>query len=101
MIFIYANCKNTDDARKIATELINQRLAAGVDIFPIYSILREEGNMKGVNAATLVIKTEEAKIQEVSDVIKDATPEIMSHITSFAPFRISPETKEWLRSCVT
>ena len=101
MVFIYANCKNTDEARKIATELINNHLAAGIDIFPIYSVIREEGNLKGINAATLIIKTEEVKIQEVSDVIHAAESEHIAHITTFTPFRISPETKEWLRSCVT
>ncbi len=100
MVFIYANCKNTEDARKIATEFINNRMAAGVDIFPIYSIFREEGEVRGRNAATLVIKTEESKIQEIGDMLHAAYPEAAPHIISFAPFRINPETKEWLRACV-
>ncbi|MDP3725400.1 MAG: divalent cation tolerance protein CutA [Nanoarchaeota archaeon] len=100
MIFIYANCKNTEDARKIATGLVNNRIAAGVDIFPIYSIFRDHDAVKGINAATLVIKTEESKIQEAGDAIRAISPEAAPHIISFAPFRINPEVKEWLRACV-
>ncbi|MEK7479096.1 MAG: divalent cation tolerance protein CutA [Patescibacteria group bacterium] len=100
MVFIYANCKSTDHARKIATELINNRLAAGVDVFPIYSVFREHDTVRGVNAATMVIKTEESKIQEVGDIIRTINPEGAPHIISFTPFRINPETKEWLHACV-
>jgi periplasmic divalent cation tolerance protein len=100
MILIYTTCKNTDEAREMATKLLSEKVAAGVDIFPIYSIHRDSGQVKGINAAAMIVKTEERKIQQVNDVLRQTNTEFEPRVVSFKPFRINQEFKEWVTTSV-
>jgi periplasmic divalent cation tolerance protein len=61
-----------DEARKIARHLIEQRLAACVNIIPrIESIYRWQGKVESSAEWLLLIKTTQEKFANVRDAIRD------------------------------
>lgn len=58
MRLIYVTCKSLEEARKIASDLIERRLAACGNILPsMQSVYRWEGSMQCDTEVVLIIKT--------------------------------------------
>jgi len=61
-----------DEARKIAQALVEQRLAACVNIVPqIESIYRWQGNVESATEWLLVIKTQAGSFERLRDAVKE------------------------------
>ncbi|MEJ2392509.1 MAG: divalent-cation tolerance protein CutA [Gammaproteobacteria bacterium] len=57
-LLVYITCDSTDNAREIATSLVNERLAACVNILPaIESIYRWQNKIESSNEVLLMVKT--------------------------------------------
>jgi periplasmic divalent cation tolerance protein len=71
-----------DDAKKIAKLVLERRLAACVQIFPIESFYTWKGEMANENEVLLLIKTRRALVDEAISEIKKVhpyeTPEILA-----------------------
>lgn len=71
MIFIYIICKNKDEAERIGSHLIEKRLAACVNIFPVIeSIYRWKGKIVKDKEAVLIVKTSKNNFQKVEMEVK-------------------------------
>ncbi len=57
MIFIYITCKNKKEAEKIGQYLVQKRLAACVNIFPINSFYWWQGKIIKDQETVLIVKT--------------------------------------------
>lgn len=55
--FLYVTAKDGPEARKIAQHLLEKRLAACANIFPIKSLYRREGKIREDKEAVLILKT--------------------------------------------
>lgn len=61
-----------EEARKIAHELVERRLAACVNIVPqIESVYRWEGKVESATEWLLIIKTQASAFERVRDVVKE------------------------------
>jgi uncharacterized protein involved in tolerance to divalent cations len=69
MIIIYTTCKNTEDAVRIGHQLLQQRLASGIHIWPAQSMRYRNGQLHNSLTAILLIKTIETKLQVIEDLI--------------------------------
>lgn len=68
---VYITAANVDEARKIAKELVANRLAACVNIFDrIQSFYWWEGEIQDDQEVALLAKTKESLVQEVIEKVK-------------------------------
>ena len=98
MVFLYITCKDTDEAKTIGRALITKKLAGCVNIAPIHSIYREDGNLRECGEASLLVKTTDQRVQEVENTVRDLHSYEVPCIASFTLFRLNREYKEWLVS---
>ena len=80
---VFMTAGNEDEAQRIATALVEKKLAACVNIIsPIRSIYRWEGKIEDEREVLLIAKTQKAcvdkLIQEVKKVHSYQVPEIIS-----------------------
>ena len=100
MVFLYITCKDVAEARTIGQALIKAKAAGCVNIVPIQSLYREEGDVKEVAEASLLVKTVDSKVQQVEDIVRGLHSYQVPCIASFALHRLNREYKEWLVSSV-
>ncbi|MEE8131564.1 MAG: divalent-cation tolerance protein CutA [Candidatus Paceibacterota bacterium] len=100
MIFIYTTCQNTDEAKKIGKMIIEKKLAGCVNIWPVNSIYFWKNELKEDQEAVLLIKTIEAKLQEIEDLISQNHSYSVPCIASIDIRRINRPYKEWLAQCI-
>ncbi|MBW2968242.1 divalent-cation tolerance protein CutA [Candidatus Woesearchaeota archaeon] len=77
MILIYITNPNEEEAKKIAHHLIETRLIACANIFPITSIYRWEGKVKDDSEFVLIAKTR----SELYDKVREEVESIHSYDT--------------------
>jgi len=68
--FIYITAPSLDEAEKIARRLLEKKIAACVNIFPIKSFFWWEGKIESANEFALIVKTTSEKFAEVRDEVK-------------------------------
>ncbi len=100
MIFLYVTCKDVDEAKKIGRALVEKKIAGCVNIAPIRSIYPENGEVREVEEASLIVKTIDSKVQLVEDTVRALHSYKVPCIASFSLHRLNHEYKNWLVSCV-
>jgi periplasmic divalent cation tolerance protein len=79
---VLVTVSSPSEAEAIATILIEEKLAACINIFPVQSIYQWQGNIQQESEFQLVIKTNLAKFSELSSRIQEihsyAVPEIIA-----------------------
>ncbi len=98
--FIYVTCSSLEEARKIGRKLVEDRLAACVNIFPVNSIYYWEGEVRGALEFALIIKTLEEKYGEVEKAVKEMHSYENPCIVCFDVSKASREFVEWIESTV-
>jgi periplasmic divalent cation tolerance protein len=69
---VFSTAGSEDEARRIARELVERRLAACVNIIPrIESIYRWQGNVESAQEWLLLIKTSSERFIAVRDAIRE------------------------------
>lgn len=82
-IVILITTSSEGEARKIADMLLNERKAACVNIVPkVESLFWWQGNIESAQENLLIVKTNTAKLKEITDLIKKVhtyeVPEIIA-----------------------
>jgi len=96
MLIIYTTCANTDEAKRLAKEIIDKKLAACVNFWPIGSMYTWEGKFKAVSEVMISIKTFESKRQELEDFISHDHKYSCPIIAGVDIRRINRSYKEWM-----
>ncbi len=68
--FIYVTASSKEEAEKIAKTLLEKRLAACVNIFPIRSYFWWEGKVDEAEEYAMIIKTRAEMFSKIRDEIK-------------------------------
>ncbi len=100
MSFIYVTCSSLDEARNIGRTLVEEKLAACVNIFPVNSIYMWEGELKGALEFALIIKTTESKFKEIEKKIKEMHSYENPCIVMLKIGDCSKEFENWIKSIV-
>ena len=82
-IVVFSNVDSQEKAESIALKLVENRLAACVNIIPnIKSIYRWEGGIQNESESTMIIKTVDEKYDDLEKAIKELSgyevPEIIA-----------------------
>lgn len=67
---IHIPCKNTVEAKKIASALLRSKLIACANIFPINSMYRWKGKMKNRKEIVLITKTKGENYGKIQEIVK-------------------------------
>jgi len=96
MIFIYTTCENMEEAEKLGSLIIESKVGACVDFWPIKSCYNWEGGMKCVPQAMLLITTLEAKLDPVTELVKNNHTYSIPLIAGVDIRRMNHDYKEWM-----
>ncbi|MBN2109661.1 MAG: divalent-cation tolerance protein CutA [Methanosarcinaceae archaeon] len=67
---VYTTTKDEEEAKRIAYRLIEQKLAACVNMHPIASVYMWEGKVDDGKEVALSIKTTSSKVESVTECIR-------------------------------
>jgi periplasmic divalent cation tolerance protein len=97
MIVVYTTFPTESDARKIGRELVEEKLAACVNIFPgMASIYRWQENIETANETVMLVKTRKALAEQVLDAISARHPYTVPALIVFEPQYVAAPYLEWL-----
>ena len=92
----------TEHAKQLATQLIEQQLAACVNMMPeVQSVYRWEGNIETATETLLMIKTTQAAYAKLEQHIKDNHPYDCPEIIAFDNQAGLPAYLSWLQESVS
>ncbi len=95
---IYCTVPNEFNANLIATTLVEENLAACVNILPsVTSVYKWEGIVQNDNELLLVIKTREEKFEEIESKIKSLHEYNLPEIISVPIIKGSEEYQNWIQ----
>jgi periplasmic divalent cation tolerance protein len=96
-IAVLSTCESEDEARRLARELVEARLAACVNIVPgIRSVFQWKGAVEEANELLLVVKTSRALLNEVRAAIERLHSYELPEVIAFQIVDGSAEYLEWL-----
>jgi len=89
-----------EEAQSLGTLIINKKIAACVDFWPISSCFNWKGSFQCVSQAMLLITTFEAKLKEVNEIISDNHTYSIPLIAGVDVRRINHSYKEWMTESI-
>ena len=95
-IQVFTTTGNRKDAEKIAKKLLENKLAACVQIFPVSSIYRWKGRIDRSREYLCIIKSKRGLYKKIEETIKEIHPYEVPEIISFPISSGSKDYLEWL-----
>ncbi len=92
---VMVTCSGTAEAEEIAERLLEKRLVACANWFPVKSAYRWKGKLFREDEALLVLKTREGLLEEVREKIRELHSYDLPAIESFL-VGVDKDVKEWL-----
>ena len=93
---IYITTKDKVEARKIGKTLVQEKLAACINIHPIESIYRWEGDIQEEIEAAMLVKTRAGLVDEVIKRVKELHSYEVPCIVSFPINKGCPDYLKWI-----
>ncbi|KCZ72601.1 hypothetical protein ANME2D_01030 [Candidatus Methanoperedens nitroreducens] len=97
---IYITAGDMEEARNIGRKLIEERLAACVNIFPITSIFRWKDNIDESNEFGILVKTKTDRIKEIEKRVKQLHSYEVPCVISFKLGEGSADYLKWIEESV-
>ncbi|MEG9194552.1 MAG: divalent-cation tolerance protein CutA [Candidatus Methanoglobus sp.] len=98
--FIYVTASSREEAEKIAKHLLEKRLVACVNIFPIKSYFWWEGRIEEAEEFGIILKTKNEKFSEIREEIKRIHSYTTPCICSFTVDKGLREFLDWIDKTV-
>lgn len=96
-IFIYITNPSLEEAKKIAKHLLEKKLVACTNIFPINSLYWWEGKIADENEFVTIAKTTEENFEKVKTEVEKIHPYTIPCITKI-PVSSNEKFFNWLKS---
>ena len=101
-LLVLVTALNEDEARRIANGLVEERLAACVNIVgAIESVYRWEGQVRTDRETLLIIKTTDERFEELEQRVKELHSYTTPEVIAFKIERGSSEYLSWLQDSVS
>ncbi len=97
---VYITAGDFDEAKKIGKKLVEERLAACVNIFPITSIFRWKDNMEEAKEFGIMVKTKTEKVKEIEKRVKELHSYEVPCVVSFNIDEGSQDYLKWIEDSV-
>ncbi|MFY9640348.1 MAG: divalent-cation tolerance protein CutA [Rhodomicrobium sp.] len=97
VIVIYTTFPGESDARKIGGALVEEKLAACVNIFPgMVSIYRWQDSIETGSETAMLVKTRKDLMEQVLEALTAAHPYSVPALIVFEPQHVAAPYLEWL-----
>ena len=93
---IYITTEDEDEARRIGKTLVEEKLAACVNIHPIKSIYRWEGEIEEEGEVVMLVKTKAELADKVIERVKELHSYEVPCIVSFSIDKGNPDYLNWI-----
>jgi periplasmic divalent cation tolerance protein len=80
---VYVTCPDRDVARRLARALLDARLVACANLFPIESIYRWEGKVEETTEVAMFLKTRRENVGEIARVVSRLHPASVPCVVGF------------------
>ena len=97
---IYITAGDVEEARRIGRMLIEERLAACANIFPITSIFRWKGKIEEAGEFGIFVKTKREKVKEIEKKVKEIHSYEVPCVVSFNIDEGSNDYLNWIDESV-
>ena len=98
MIVLYTTFPTEKDAQKVGGELVEEKLAACVNIFPgMVSIYRWEDAVEKGSEVAMLVKTRKELEPQVLEALAARHPYTVPALIVFEPRRVAASYLNWLR----
>ena len=98
MVFLYITCQSNAEAKGLAQKLLARRAVGNVNLFPILSLKRTDGEIKESSEVAVLVETSDQKVQEIEEMVREL--HTIPRVCTVAMFRLNREHKEWLTTHV-
>ena len=96
-LLVFTNLPDAESARALATTLVEQRVAACVNVLaPCQSIYRWEGKLEEAEEITLLIKTSAARYAALEEAIRAYHPYELPEIVAVRVEKGLPDYLAWV-----
>src|SRR5688572_5451395 len=96
-IFIYITCATQGEAREIGTKLVEEKLAACVNVFPsMTSIYKWEDRLEETEEAVMIVKTWRQHFKAIEAKVKEMHSYETPCICAIPVEAGNPEFLEWI-----
>lgn len=96
MLFISTTCANEEEAEKLGTTILDNKLGACVDYWPIHTMYNWEGKREHHKEVMITITTFERKLDDLTDLISQNHSYSTPMIAGLDVRRINRPYKEWM-----
>ena len=93
---IYITTKDEEEAKRIGKTLVEEKLAACVNIYPVESIYRWEGNIEEDIEAAMLVKTKAGLVEKVISRVRELHSYEVPCIVSLPIEKGNPEYLKWI-----
>ncbi|MBE0520872.1 MAG: divalent-cation tolerance protein CutA [Candidatus Methanoperedenaceae archaeon] len=97
---VYITAGNMEEAREIGKKLVEERLAACVNLFPVSSIFRWKGNIDEAEEVAIIAKTTSVKVKDIETRVKELHSYDVPCVVSFNMEEGSKEYLDWIGESV-
>ncbi len=97
MILIYVTCKDIEEAKKISKALLEKRLVACTNFFPVNSMYWWNDSINEDNEIALILKTVKEKFKDVEKEVKKIHSYKCPCVISLGIKEGSKDYLEWLK----
>jgi periplasmic divalent cation tolerance protein len=97
---IYITAGSMDEAKSIGKTLVEERLAACVNIFPITSVFRWKDKINEGKELGMLVKTRTVKVKDVEKRVKQLHSYEVPCVISFKMDLGSAGYLKWIEECV-
>ncbi len=97
---VYITAGSMDEAKSIGRTLVEERLAACINIFPITSIFRWKDKINEGGELGMLVKTSTVKVRDVEKRVKQLHSYEVPCVISFKIDAGSADYLKWIEECV-
>ena len=95
-VVVYVTAPSTEEARSLARALVDERLAACVNLLPVQSIYRWQGQVEDAAETLLVIKTRQARLDALAARVRALHSYTVPEIIALPVVGGSPPDLQWI-----
>ncbi len=95
---VYVTAKDEEEAKKIADTLLEKRLIACANMFPIKSLYRWKGVVENAEEVCLIMKTQTRHVERIISEVKAVHSYEVPCVVSLEITDGNPDFFEWIKN---